>query len=49
MAGVTGIEPVLAVLETVVLPLYDTPKRHKLYEINVLLTSQILFSSNLGN
>ncbi len=25
MAGVTGIEPVLAVLETVVLPLYDTP------------------------
>ena len=26
MAGVTGIEPVLAVLETVVLPLYDTPK-----------------------
>ena len=25
MAGVTGIEPALAVLETVVLPLYDTP------------------------
>ena len=25
LAGVTGIEPALAVLETVVLPLYDTP------------------------
>lgn len=24
-AGVAGIEPTLAVLETVVLPLYDTP------------------------
>ena len=26
MAGVTGIEPALTVLETAVLPLYDTPK-----------------------
>ena len=26
MAGVTGIEPALMVLETTVLPLYDTPK-----------------------
>lgn len=25
MAGVRGIEPLLSVLETVVLPLYDTP------------------------
>lgn len=27
MAGVTGIEPALMVLETTVLPLYDTPKQ----------------------
>lgn len=26
MAGVVGLEPTLTVLETAVLPLYDTPK-----------------------
>ena len=30
MAGVTGIEPALTVLETAVLPLYDTPREGKL-------------------
>ena len=38
MAGVTGIEPALAVLETGVLPLYDTPSKqviiHRLRIIN---------------
>lgn len=44
MAGVGGIEPTLTVLETVVLPLYDTPvflctalSRREFYKIFVLL------------
>ena len=31
LAGVVGIEPTLAVLETAVLPLNDTPKKPKLF------------------
>ena len=33
MAGVAGVEPTSAVLETVILPLNYTPKTNKLYHI----------------
>ena len=37
MAGVVGIEPTLTVLETGVLPLYDTPsKQVKIHRLRII-------------
>lgn len=41
-AGVAGIEPTLAVLETVVLPLYDTPGAIVIIDIKSIFLNKYL-------
>lgn len=43
VAGAAGIEPALAVLETVVLPLYDAPKALSIID-NYLLDNKLFIA-----